>query len=169
MTTDTIYWVPTLCLELYRHFLTILRSWLLLFPFYLWENRGSEWLNNLPRVSQFVKWQGWGSKSFLSDFYILFLFTIFHHISQNKWEQRIRLEDHLQVRGDTCTHGSTPITRVLPSIWVSSWLVPPVTPCQAPKGHSCPFNSWIRAWQNSLFIYPFNTTETGWYFQKEFY
>ena len=105
MTTITIYWVPILWLEFYRYFLTILQGWLSLFTFYLWDNRCSEWFNHLPQISQFTKCQSWGSESFLPTSNLLLLFTIFHHISQNKWEQRIRLEDHLHVRGDRCVHG----------------------------------------------------------------
>lgn len=168
MTTITIYWVPTLWLEFYRYFLTILQGWLLLFPFYLWDNKCSVWLNHLPQVSQFTKCQSWGSKSFLSTSNLL-LFTIFHHISRNKWEQRIRLEDHLQVRGDRCVHGPQlhspgfyPPFGSLPG-WFLLWhhaRAPGATVTHStvqPKLDKTPFSSI------SL------TQETGWYFQKEFY
>lgn len=162
MTKDTIYRVPTPCFEFYRDFLTRLRSWLLLFPFYLWENRDSEWLNNLPKSLNLLNGSV-GDQSHFCLTSISFCFsqypTIPHRTSESResgWKTIFREE------GTDVHTAPTPFPRVSPSVWVSSWLAPPVTPCQAPKGHSYPFNSWIRAWQNSLFLYPFNTTETGW-------
>lgn len=169
ITTGTIYWVPTLSLELYRHHFHNPAGWLLLLPFYCENTEAQNTYIICPRFLSLLSGSIRGQNHFcLTPTFFFFSqhSAISHRASESREPGWKTVSSGWS--GQDVQMAPTPLLRVLPSIWVSFCLVPPGTPCQASKGDSVPFNSWAQAWQDSVFLHPCNTTETGWYFQKDF-